>query len=282
VTVNPVNDAPGLTSLASRRIPENTTTGPIGFTIGDAETPASNLMLSGTSSNPTLVPQANIVFGGSSSNRTVQVTPATGQLGTASVTVWVSDGALAGSRTFELTVTETNNPPVMAPLPNASVPVKAVSALSPIEIGDVDSTNLTVTGTSSNTGVLPNGSIFIGTSGLNRTLSVRPQRVGTTTVTLTVSDGYAQSSQSFLLTVTNRFKLRPSEVSTSSSGAFTITWESLPGDTYRVMANSDLTYTNWVDVSGNLTAVGETTAWTDNAAATRPTRFYIIEWVSPE
>jgi hypothetical protein len=282
VTVNPVNDPPGLTSLGSRRINENTTTGPIGFTIGDVETPASNLMLSGTSSNPTLVPQGNIAFGGSSSNRTVQVTPAAGQLGTAMITVWVSDGALAGSRAFELTVTETNDAPTMAPLANASVPVKTVSMLSPVEIGDVDSTNLVVTGTSSDTGVLPNGNILIGTSGLSRTLSVRPQRPGTTTVTLTVSDGYAQSSQSFLLTVTNRFKLRPSDLAASSAGGFTISWESLPGDTYRVMANSDLTYTNWVSVSGNLTAVGETTAWTDNAAATRRTCFYLIELVSPE
>jgi hypothetical protein len=106
--------------------------------------------------------------------------------------------------------------------------------------------------------------------------------VGTTTVTLTVSDGYAQTSQSFLLTVTNRFKLRPSELATSSSGAFTISWESSPGDTYRVMANSDLSYTNWVAVSGNVTAVGETTAWTDSTAATRRARFYIIELLSSE
>jgi hypothetical protein len=282
VTVNPVNDPPGLTSPGNRRINENTTTGPIGFTIGDVETPASNLMLSGTSSNPTLVPQGNIVFGGSSSNRTVQVTPAAGQLGTAMITVWVSDGALAGSRAFELTVTETNDAPTMAPLANASVPVRTVSALSPVEIGDIDSTNLIVTGSSSDTSVLPNVNIFIGANGLSRTLSVRPQRVGTTIVTLTVSDGFAQSSQSFLLTVTNRFKLRPSEVAASSSGGFTISWESLPGDTYRVMANSDLTYTNWVDVSGNLTAVNETTSWTDDAAASRRACFYIIKLVPPE
>lgn len=282
VTVNPVNDPPGLTSLGSRRISENTTTGPIGFTIGDAETPAASLALSGTSSNPTLVPQGNIMFGGSSSNRTVQVTPATGQLGTAMITVWVSDGALAGSRTFELTVAETNDAPVMAPLANATVTVKTASTLSPVEIGDVDSTNLVVTGRSSNTSVLPDANILIGTSGLSRTLSVRPQRVGTTTVTLTVSDGYAQSSQSFLLSVTNRFKLRPSDLSTSSSGAFTILWESTLGYTYRVMANSDLSYTNWVDVSGNITAIGETTAWTDHAAATRRTCFYLIEIVPPE
>jgi hypothetical protein len=48
------------------------------------------------------------------------------------------------------------------------------------------------------------------------------------------------------------------------------------------MANADLTHTNWVAVSGNLTAVGETTSWTDNTAASRRTSFYIIELVPTE
>ena len=39
--------------------------GPIGFTIGDAETPAANLQLSATSSNTALVPVNHVVFGGS-------------------------------------------------------------------------------------------------------------------------------------------------------------------------------------------------------------------------
>jgi hypothetical protein len=75
---------------------EDTATPPIAFTIGDAETAAGSLTLSGTSSNPTLVPNANIVFGGSGASRTVQVTPAANQFGTASINVSVSDGRFVG------------------------------------------------------------------------------------------------------------------------------------------------------------------------------------------
>ena len=53
------------------------------FVIGDVETAASNLTMSATSSNPALIPAGNVLFGGSDSNRTVQVTPAANQNGTA-------------------------------------------------------------------------------------------------------------------------------------------------------------------------------------------------------
>jgi hypothetical protein len=108
--------------------------------------------------------------------------------------------------------------------------------------------------------------------------------VGTATVTLTVSDGLAQGAQSFVLTVTNghRFKIRPSYIGTTAENGFTISWESTPGDTYRVLANADLSQTNWVDVSGTLVAINETTSWTDYGAGGRSACLYMIEFVPPE
>ena len=47
------------------------------------------------SSNPALVPAANIVFGGSGANRTVTITPAANQSGTATITLTVTDGTAA-------------------------------------------------------------------------------------------------------------------------------------------------------------------------------------------
>ena len=58
------NTAPTITAIGPQSTNENTPTGPIAFTIGDAETQPSGLTLSGTSSNATLVPNANITFGG--------------------------------------------------------------------------------------------------------------------------------------------------------------------------------------------------------------------------
>ena len=88
----------------------NTAKGPINFTINDAETTAASLLLSVTSSNTTLLPNGNIAFGGSGANRTVTVTPVTGQFGTATITVTVSDGALTATDTFLLTVNSVTAP----------------------------------------------------------------------------------------------------------------------------------------------------------------------------
>lgn len=107
IIVTPVNDPPGILtgSFPDQAINVNSNTAPILFTIGDAETPLADLILSGNSSNPTLVPTSNIVFGGSGAYRTVVVTPVANQTGTANISVTVSDGsATATSRTFSLTV----------------------------------------------------------------------------------------------------------------------------------------------------------------------------------
>jgi formylglycine-generating enzyme required for sulfatase activity len=98
------NSAPTISDIAAQTITEGNNTGAIAFTIGDAQTAAGSLTLSGSSSNTTLVPNANIVFGGSGANRTVTVTPASSQTGTATITVTVSDGSLSASDTFLLTV----------------------------------------------------------------------------------------------------------------------------------------------------------------------------------
>src|SRR5207237_1172897 len=111
VTVTPTtNTPPTIADIADRSINQDTSTGAIPFTIGDAETAASSLLVNGSSSNPTLVPNSNIVFGGIGSNRTVTVTPAANQFGTATITVTVSDGSLSASDTFLLTVNSASAP----------------------------------------------------------------------------------------------------------------------------------------------------------------------------
>lgn len=104
VTVNHLNQSPTISAIARRTIAVSTSTGPISFTISDAETPASSLTLSARSDNQVVVPDANVVFGGSSNNRTVTVTPTAGQIGLANIVITVSDGSATASTTFQLTV----------------------------------------------------------------------------------------------------------------------------------------------------------------------------------
>src|SRR5205823_11306153 len=86
LTVNAGNTAPTISDIANRTIDEDTSTGALSFTVGDGETAAGSLTLSGSSSNPALVPNGNIGFGGSGANRTVTVSPAVKQNGTWTIT----------------------------------------------------------------------------------------------------------------------------------------------------------------------------------------------------
>ena len=185
---------------------EDTATAPIAFTMGDAETAAGSLTVCGTSSNTTLVPNANIVFGGSGANRTVTVTPAANQAGTATITVTVSDGTLTTVDTFLLTVTAVNDAPTISNVGAQTTSVGVGVGPLSLTVGDVETPagSLTLSGSTTNPTLVPVGNIVLGGAGTARTVTVTPAagQSGTVTITLTVSDGGATSATSFLLTVT--------------------------------------------------------------------------------
>jgi glucose/arabinose dehydrogenase len=200
------NTPPTISAIGNQTTNEDTSTGAIAVTVGDSETPATNLTLSGSSSNPTLVPNANIVFGGSGANRTVTVTPAANQSGTATITITVSDGALSTPTSFGLTVSALNDAPTISPIANQTTTAGvAVGPLS-FTVGDVETAagSLTLSGSSSNQALVPDGSIAFGGSGASRTVTVTPApaATGSATITITVSDGSASTPTSFGLTVT--------------------------------------------------------------------------------
>src|SRR5687768_12690536 len=106
------NTSPTISDIGDQATNEDNTTGALFFTIGDAETPAANLTVAGSSSNTTLVPNANIVFGGSGANRSVTLTPAANQNGKTTITITVTDAAgLIASDSFVLNVLPVNDPP---------------------------------------------------------------------------------------------------------------------------------------------------------------------------
>jgi Ca2+-binding RTX toxin-like protein len=82
--------------------------GTMNLTVADSS--GNPLMLSGSSSNTTAVPNANIVFGGSGSNRTVAITAVSGStVRTATLTITVSDGANTASTTITVIVGTSGN-----------------------------------------------------------------------------------------------------------------------------------------------------------------------------
>ncbi len=205
ITVSSVNDLPTISNIPNQLTQANTATSNIAFTIGDVETPAPSLVVTATSSNVTLVPDANIILGGSGTNRTINITPEPNQTGTTTITVTVEDADNAtASDTFILTV---NTQPTISNISDQVTNEDFATADIPFTIGDIETPAilLTVTATSSNTMLVPDGKITLGGSGTNRTIKVTPaaNKYGTTTITVKVQDPNGGIiDDTFVLTVT--------------------------------------------------------------------------------
>lgn len=205
ITINPVNDAPTISDITYRVTDEDIPVGPITFVVGDVETPAGNLTLSGSSSDPALVPNSNIVFGGSGAVRSVTVTPATNLFGTATITVTASDGINLSSDSFILTVNPINDAPTIVDIADQITNEDVAAGPISFTVSDIETpaSNLTLSGSSSNTALIPTGNIIFGGSGANRTVTITPapDQNGSTTITVTVNDGTTYLTDTFLITV---------------------------------------------------------------------------------
>ncbi len=122
VTITPVNDAPTITSIANpASMLEDTDngTGELTFEVTDEEDDDDGLVILKTSSNTTLVPLGNIIItnpnsedDSTGSKRTVKVTPAADQFGTADISLTVRDAeGLYSTITFKVTVVSVNDKP---------------------------------------------------------------------------------------------------------------------------------------------------------------------------
>lgn len=197
-----VSCPPTITSIPNQRIPANSSTGPIPFTVSDLETPAGSLTVSGSSSNTVLVPNANIMFVGTGANRTVTVIPAAGQQGTTTIAISVTDGDMKTSTTaFQITV----GAPSISNIPNQMTHTNVPAGPITFTVSDGESSpgSLTLTKSSSNTSLVPDDNIAFGGGGSNRTVTVTPlpDTSGVTTITVTVSDGLQTATDTFVLTV---------------------------------------------------------------------------------
>ncbi|MDA3962188.1 MAG: hypothetical protein PF961_15460 [Planctomycetota bacterium] len=198
---------PTIAAIANQSTNEDTAK-TISFTIGDAETAVNALVLSKASSNTNVLPTSNIIFGWSSANRTVTLSPAANKIGSATVTITVTDAdGLTANRSFVLTVNAVNDQPTISSIANQSVVMNGNTGDLAVTIGDVETAaaSLTLTRSSSNTTLVPLAQVVLGGSGANRSVRVSPAtgKVGTATITLAVSDGSKSSKRTFVVTVTS-------------------------------------------------------------------------------
>jgi hypothetical protein len=198
--LDPTKNPPSISRVPDQDIAANTATTPISLTVGDNETPAASLTLSGSSSNPAVVPDAGITFGGSDSNRTVTITPAAFQQGSALVTVAVTDADQNTASTRFLVVV---GAPGILPIGDRILPVNGGTLAVPFTLIDPEFDSLQVSAVSTNTALLPESAITFSGTGLERTMMLTPLAgiSGLTWITLFVTDGFNTASNSFVLTV---------------------------------------------------------------------------------
>jgi VCBS repeat-containing protein len=126
-------------------------------------------------------------------------TPAANFNGTDSFTYRASDGALTSSvATVTITVTAVNDAPTVTVAAGGTCGADDHSGTINLAVGDVESpaTTLSLSASSSNPALVPNGNLVLGGNGANRTLKASSVggRSGTAVVTVTVGDGQAIGS----------------------------------------------------------------------------------------
>lgn len=202
--LNPANQWPTVTAIADQSILNTETTGALAFDIFDAETPVDNLVLSASASNPSLV--GSMVFGGSAGQRTLTVTPAANQAGTAVITIRVQDGGnKITESSFRLTVVA--NPYLSRIFPQVVTSNTIATANFVVFNLPGDPTTWQMTGTSSDQGLVANADIQFSGTDSNRTVTITPQpdALGDVTISVTAASGANQASTNFLIRLSPDF-----------------------------------------------------------------------------
>lgn len=212
------NRPPSVSPIGAQGVPANTATAAIPFTVEDDLTPAADLVISATSTNTVLVPEGNIIISLGDTNRTVTVTPAAGVQGRTLITVSVTDGVHITTSSFLLTV----GAPTISAVENQRTPVNTASAEIPFTVGDNESpaSALTVTASSSNPDLFPEGGLVVAGTGAERTVRATPATdlSGSAVITLVVSDGDFTAESRFTVTVFRLLGVQLNEPFTYADG----------------------------------------------------------------
>ncbi|MCX6912989.1 MAG: Ig-like domain-containing protein, partial [Verrucomicrobia bacterium] len=198
--IAPPNQPPTLNALANVTINEGAglqTVNLSGITSG-ATNEAQTLTVTATSSNTGLIPTPTVNYTTPNTTGSITFAPAGYNNGSATITVTVNDGGSSNnviSRTVTVTVNSVNQAPTLNTLANSTINENASQQtvnLSGIGSGATnESQTLTVTATSSNTGVIPNPTISYTSPSATGSISFTPVATanGSATITVTVNDG---------------------------------------------------------------------------------------------
>lgn len=157
-------------------------------------------------------PGFSVTIPANSASATVEVKPVTDDLkeGLEQVTLSIKTGtgyAIGGASAATLNLADhfVNEPPTLSTIPDVRVNQNSTSAEISFQISDkhTPAEQLTVQAVSSVASIIPQSGIVFGGAGTNRTIRFTPaaNAYGTSTVTITISDGQLNTTKSFKLLV---------------------------------------------------------------------------------
>ena len=124
------------------------------------------------------------------------------------------------------------------------------------------------------TGVPVIGNTFVDTTALPTTYTYMVRAV---TLQTTPSGSYYNASQGSFAIVDVASATLPIQLSvTRDANGLIFSWNCQSDAVYRVQANINLSLTEWIDASGNITATGPSAGWTNTTFNSLPYRFYRI------
>jgi len=137
-------------------------------------------------------------------------------------------GTSVNSNSISITTSGGNTAPTISDIADQSITANSSTGALAFLIGDAEkaAANLTVTGSSSNTTLVPSANIIFGGSGANQTVTVTPaaEQTGSATITITVSDGELSASDTFVLTVSASGASTTIDALDFSSGSLPAGW----------------------------------------------------------
>lgn len=104
LTVTDSTDAPAIAPISNILIYRDQTSAVFNFTATDPQGDGTLGAPAGDSLNTTLIQGTDFTFGGTAPNLSFQITPQAGQVGTAVVIIYISDGTYTASRAFTVVV----------------------------------------------------------------------------------------------------------------------------------------------------------------------------------
>ena len=266
VTVLASNNPPVLAAIPDQTIAEGMT-----------------LTITNVAADPDSPPQV-LTFslsGGAATNASIDATsgvftwtPTQGQIGSNAFEVIVADNglpSLSATQTFSVTVLPSNNPPVLAMVSNRTVAAGVTLTITNVAT-DPDSPPQVLTfsldpGAPADASIGATDGVFMWTPA--------DSQAGANSITVRVTDnGLPNLSDAKTFTV--NVLVRPVlETIVMSANSATLTWNAIPGTTYRVQFKTNLTDTAWGDLVPDVTATGATASASD-PSSTNDMRFYRI------